>query len=203
MFSAIRLTGDDLDLCGDVALTADTVKVALGEDFVISAGGRHTFGLVADLSPSVEPGNYVFCLEDSTFMDLADRNLLSVVYPYLVTGEFPVISSDISVVGSDLSGSFTNWPNPFNPGRDDHTTLGFVLSEEADVDIELYTMTGDLVCTIVSNDRRPAGSYSQDVWEGLNDGGSLVQPGTYFCCIRARYVSGRRDDLKRKVAVIR
>jgi flagellar hook assembly protein FlgD len=101
-----------------------------------------------------------------------------------------------------LASSFSNWPNPFNPGYE-ATTIGFVLEEEAHVDIEIFTITGELVKTIATGVHSPAGAHDDHAWTGLNNSGHVVIPGTYLCRVTARYSSGRVEDVKRKVAVIR
>jgi hypothetical protein len=79
-----------------------------------------------------------------------------------------------------------------------------VLSEGAHVDIEMFTITGELVRKLSTGSFRSAGPQDeQDVWDGTSDAGRLVQPGTYFCRITARYGSGRTEEARRKVAVTR
>lgn len=62
-----------------------------------------------------------------------------------------------------------NYPNPFNPV----TTIEFTISKEANVNIGIYNVLGQLVTTLV-NDRRKPGSYS------IHLNGSNFTSGTYF-----------------------
>ena len=116
---------------------------------------------------------------------------------------YPLHSTEISLVAADLGNSFTNYPNPFNPARNEQTTIGFVLTEAANVNIEIYSITGELIKEVVLNDYRAAGSYQSDIWAGLNDAGLKVIPGTYFCRIYVKYVSGNQEEFRRKIAVVR
>ena len=111
-------------------------------------------------------------------------------------------AGDLSITTGDLSASFVNWPNPFNPDKE-VTTLGFILPEDAVVDIDIFSITGDLVRSLAAGASRPEGSNQDDEWDGENDRGVLVLPGTYLCRIKAEYPSGGSGEAVRKVAVIR
>ena len=67
-----------------------------------------------------------------------------------------------------------NYPNPFNPS----TTLRFALPEAATVSLKIYTITGQLVRTVV-NGYREAG-YHQVTWNGTNEVGQQVSSGFYL-----------------------
>jgi hypothetical protein len=71
------------------------------------------------------------------------------------------------------------FPNPFNPS----TTIAYDLPEEADVNVSIYNIAGDLVCTVF-NGRKEAGSY-EITWNGNNDYGLSVSNGVYLCRIIA------------------
>jgi len=102
-----------------------------------------------------------------------------------------------------LGESFSNYPNPFNPDNDELTTIAFVLPEAANVNIEIFSITGELVTNLVTDAVRQAGEYNQDKWFGRNDNGFEVIPGTYFCKITAKYNSGVIENALRKIAVVR
>jgi len=65
-------------------------------------------------------------------------------------------------------------PNPFNPA----TTIRFDLPRAAGVTLSIYSVSGQLVRTLVRN-RRPAGSYSVE-WNGHDLRGQRVPSGVYF-----------------------
>jgi hypothetical protein len=68
-----------------------------------------------------------------------------------------------------------NYPNPFNP----QTTIAFSLKENAHVSLKVYNVAGQLVRTLV-NENRVAGVYTDVQWDGRSDSGSLVSSGVYF-----------------------
>jgi hypothetical protein len=172
-------------------------------DYIISRGENFTLGLACDIKPDAALGNYFIQCPDSTFMDMADRDLATTISPVLTTGTYPLRSAEISLAPEDLKGSFRNYPNPFNPSRDEVTTIAYTLSEDAFVDIEIFTITGDLVKRVIVNSFRNAGAHQVDTWAGLNEIGLPVVTGTYFCRITARYSSGATDELRRKISVLR
>jgi hypothetical protein len=74
---------------------------------------------------------------------------------------------------------FQNSPNPFNPT----TSIRYSLKERQHVSIRIYDVSGQLVRTLV-NEERPAGV--QDVyWHSLNDHGNRVASGVYFIEMRS------------------
>jgi surface protein len=80
-------------------------------------------------------------------------------------------------VRSELPAEFTldqNYPNPFNPT----TTIRFGLPEPADVSLEVYTVLGQKVMTLV-NENRSAG------WHTVSFNGSGLSSGVYVYRIQA------------------
>ncbi|PID78861.1 hypothetical protein CSB20_13000 [bacterium DOLZORAL124_64_63] len=65
-------------------------------------------------------------------------------------------------------------PNPFNPS----TTISFTLAESGPTRLEIFTLDGRLVRTLVS-ESLAAGSH-EAVWTGRDDAGRSVASGTYF-----------------------
>ncbi|HOC25637.1 MAG TPA: FlgD immunoglobulin-like domain containing protein [bacterium] len=74
-----------------------------------------------------------------------------------------------------------NYPNPFNPT----TTIEYGLPEAAQVRIRIYNMRGELVRTLVDG-MQQAGNLVR-VWDGLDNNGSLVPSGVYFCRVQSGY----------------
>lgn len=67
-----------------------------------------------------------------------------------------------------------NYPNPFNP----MTTIEYAVPKTGHVELRIYNSTGQLVRSLVNEDRRP-GNYSV-TWDGKSDVGQGVASGTYF-----------------------
>ena len=67
-----------------------------------------------------------------------------------------------------------NYPNPFNPT----TIIRFGLPEAQDVSIKIYSITGEIVTTLL-NDYMEEG-FHQVLWNGTNDNGVKVSSGIYI-----------------------
>lgn len=102
----------------------------------------------------------------------------SISYAMVVLG-FNSGFTPVSIDDSDvqLPGSITlhqNYPNPFNPG----TRIIFELPESAEVQLDIYTLTGKKISTLVQS-RMSAGTHTIDF------DGSRLGSGVYMYRIRA------------------
>ncbi len=77
------------------------------------------------------------------------------------------------------SSGLSNSPNPFNSS----TQITFKLDEEQDVTLEIRSMTGQLVRTLVDS-RMEAGIHAIH-WDGKNGAGDNVASGIYLCRLKA------------------
>lgn len=68
-----------------------------------------------------------------------------------------------------------NFPNPFNPS----TEIRFNLTEEAEVDLAIYDVSGRRLRDLLSGEVREAGEHGVH-WDGLDDGGRPAPSGVYF-----------------------
>jgi hypothetical protein len=77
-----------------------------------------------------------------------------------------------------------NFPNPFNP----ETWIPYQLSEEANAEVRIYSVTGQLVKVLDLGYKRP-GRYMTKAtaahWDGTNEVGERVTSGIYYYSIRA------------------
>jgi hypothetical protein len=89
---------------------------------------------------------------------------------------------------------FANYPNPFNP----ETWIPYQLSQEADVTIRIYDISGRLVRSLDLG-RRSAGHYiiqpKAAYWDGTNQLGEYVASGVYFYTLQANRFSATRKLL--------
>ncbi len=74
---------------------------------------------------------------------------------------------------------YANTPNPFNPA----TQLSFALSRQGNVRLQIYSVQGRLVATLVDGEL-PAGPHSV-TWQGRDDAGRLVSSGAYIVRLEA------------------
>ncbi len=203
IFSSVKMYLDDALVAEDMTFAGNTLTLTLESPYAISLGDELSLEVECDLRDDLANGSYLILFSDSTFLSLVDQNLATAVYPILTGLTYPLSSAEISVATAELENSFSNYPNPFNISRGEVTTISYNLSENAYVDIEMFTITGEAVSLVTDNAYREAGAYQSDTWDGRNDSGQKVFPGTYFCRITARLDSGKTESYKRKIAVIR
>ena len=84
-----------------------------------------------------------------------------------------------------------NFPNPFNPT----TTLEYSIPQSGHVELVIYNMAAQKVCTLVSENQSAA--YRKVVWNGRNDMGETVGAGLYFYKI----VSGDFSKIQKMMLV--
>jgi C1A family cysteine protease len=70
------------------------------------------------------------------------------------------------------------YPNPFQI----RTTIGYVLTEESYVIVEIFDMNGRRINTLV--DGLQAAGIKQTAWDGRDQRGSAASSGIYFCILR-------------------
>jgi len=99
---------------------------------------------------------------------------------YSLSSRGPLVALDD--VGSAQPGSFKllqNHPNPFNPV----TTISYDLSEQAQVRLTIYAVTGCEI-SVLDQGQRSVGNY-QVLWDGTTDAGIPVSTGIYFAQLSA------------------
>ncbi len=74
---------------------------------------------------------------------------------------------------------FQNYPNPFNIT----TRINFHLPEKSKVKLEIYNLRGELVRTLIDQEKEP-GQYKIE-WNGKNDSDAVVASGIYIYRIQA------------------
>ncbi len=72
-----------------------------------------------------------------------------------------------------------NYPNPFNPS----TTIKYQLARQSDVSLKIYSVTGELVKTLVGGVEQPG--YYTVKWNGENNNGKEISSGVYFYQLEA------------------
>lgn len=114
----------------------------------------------------------------------SDNNTATDIHSVIVGG--PSLSKEqqnnaatITMVPTELTLA-GNYPNPFNPT----TTIRFGLPEAQQVSIKIYSVTGQLIKTLI--DDYLSEGYHQVVWNGLNQSGNKVSSGIYIYEMRTK-----------------
>lgn len=136
-------------------------------------------------------------LPDAPVVDRSARTLSS-----RMAGAGAITLVGALVPASGVS-SLMNYPNPFNAGAES-TNIKYVLTENRDVAVKIYTMMGDLVWHADFAEGTPGArgqetGYTNDLtWDGRNDAGMLVANGMYLM-----EISAGSDRQLRKIGVLK
>ncbi len=163
------------------------------------------FAQTADLEPKTEKKLMVVAEFQNNVVNRMFRAQLQEVRAYDFDADKPLSTSDeqgnkltdsqdliskpFTLVSTNPEEAFGNFPNPF--GRQyAYTNIAFLLEENADVEIRIFTLTGELVWSKkLSGLQR--GFYDRLVrWDGKNERGERVLNGVYLCTIDIKPLSG-------------
>ena len=78
-----------------------------------------------------------------------------------------------------------NYPNPFNPT----TTIKYSVAERGAVTLKIYNAAGQLIRTLVDEEKAPVQGGFTANWNGMNDSGQPVASGVYFYRLTAQNFS--------------
>ena len=101
-----------------------------------------------------------------------------------------------------MAKSFTNYPNPFAAGRD-NTTVTFFLDSPSRVTLQVFTLWGKPVKTLLNSAPFQPGLHQTVKWDGKNGDGDVVNNGVYYMVLEVNETGGQNIEQKRKVGVIR
>ena len=107
------------------------------------------------------------------------------------------------VIDSDFEKSFGNYPNPFGADDKPETKFVYYLNTNTAVNIQIYTLVGELVWSRSFTENDPQGKkglHNGDItWDARNGNGDKVLNGVYI----ARISTGDDKHSITKIAVIK
>jgi hypothetical protein len=142
--------------------------------------------------------------EDIHAVDTSNGHVAAAVDP-LGTPLGELASAFLVLNDDDFGTSFKNFPNPFRAGAE-NTTFSYYLPGRANLDLTIYTLTGELVKKFHFDSGTSGGSgpgMNSFAWDGRNGGGHVVLNGVYLCIVEADLEAGSTLSLKHKVAVLK
>ncbi len=170
----------------------------------------HQIDIVADLIEPQSEIAFQVVIDSATAIDAIDATS---GYPVLIGDEngnpieaLNLRSSTTVLVQRSLDESFFNYPNPFGSTSYPETQFVYVLEEPSDVQIKIFTLTGDLVweksfTQDVDAEQTRAGLHEGDItWDGRNGRGQRVRNGVYVAYL---IVKESGESTTTKIAVTR
>ncbi len=168
-----------------------------------------TIDILLDISGTANLTDFVVAIDSADAIVARDAiymNRLSIADSSLKRVDYLGFSSGTMVVmQSDLEESFCNYPNPFGTPLRPTTRFVYNLSQASDVQIKIFTLTGDLVqawefTKAAHPQQTSAGVHQNDVvWDGRNGRGDKVMNGIYLA-----YLMTENGELAlTKIAVVK
>ncbi len=118
-------------------------------------------------------------------------------------GYCPSPTATATPVPPTLTQSFHIFPNPVNP-KESQAGFNYNVANESEVSIDIFTINGNHVRTVLDKALKPAGQHTEDVWDAKNESGMDVLSGVYLCVMKVKdKVTGGTTRLEKKLAVLR
>ncbi len=136
-----------------------------------------------DLSPSTTYTYRVRAFNSMGYSDYSNEDSATTAVAVGIHSLFP---SEANVV------KHKSYPNPFNH----ETTISYELSENAEISINIYSIDGQKVRTLLANKKQRPGFHSIK-WNTHNENGNNISNGIYFCVIRGVNKNGSFINCKK------
>lgn len=105
--------------------------------------------------------------------------------------------------GPPLTESFHAFPNPVNP-KLSQAHFNYNIENVSEVSIDIFTISGSHVKSVLNKVLKPAGLHNEDVWDSKNESGKEVLSGVYLCVLKVKdKQTGVTTRLTKKLAVLR
>ncbi len=180
------------------------------DTFTVVGSRPDSFDIVVDIASSIRQLEFLVSIDSSSHFIASDA--LS-GQPLVVSdstgqkvGPLSFVSSNSVLVEEDLKQSFCNYPNPFGKAAPyDLTWFLYYLKQPSDVEIKIFTLTGDLVRAWSYNKASHPLQTSQGIhekqiwWDGTNGRGVRVMNGVYLAYITTEY----GETAMTKIAVVK
>lgn len=186
--------------------TGGIIPINLSRPDTIRAGEADSLDLVIDIAPEPAITSVMFSLAVDTnnvFIQEAKTPYKPVLRGALDETNFTLESDFCLIKGDNLKDYFCNYPNPFGSHERPTTAIPYYLKEDADVEIKIYTLIGELVWSRSYKANEPQGRkgpHDGDViWDARNNQGDRILNGVYIIYIK----TGAGENAMTKAAVIK
>jgi hypothetical protein len=97
-------------------------------------------------------------------------------------------SKSAVLISNNFETSFRNGPNPFSPIKDFFTSFEYVLQQNSEVELHIYTLFGELVRLMkfspLDSEGLANGQAKRILWDGRNGKGKIVVNGVYLAVLK-------------------
>jgi hypothetical protein len=183
-----------------------TVSATVVDDFDNGVPGREVYFALVSGGGTLTPLDTLTDDGGTVRADFLSSRIPGISVVRASSGELiSELEIETALVDPNAPGGYiTNYPNPFHPG-DNPTTIAYKLSDDANVTLRIYTLSG----TLVLREDFPRGGSGGSVglneveWDGRNGTGDYVASGGYIVVVEAEGKGETLHVMRRKVAVVR
>ena len=132
---------------------------------------------ISFLGEPLEPGKHTFTFKAQSSGKLAASSTA------LETARVTITGGPLKILDQPLC-----YPSPFNPERDKTVTFQYTLSDNADIDLFVFSAAGQIVkkISIEEGDEGGAGQLNKVEWNGMTEQGTVMSSGVYLVNIVSR-----------------
>lgn len=175
------------------SISYHSINVDTGEIFFIltlKPGEKKILNVFIDIISIPQIFDFSVNLKEIIAEDTTER-----VPEIIKIGSFKTKISHIQ--NKDIAKSFHNYPNPFNPEKNEVTNISYYLNKNTNVSISIYTCFGELVREILKNEFQTENLYDNIIWDGKDQKGRIVSSGIYLCILKIE-----KQKFVKKIAVM-
>ena len=168
----------------------------LSSPLIFSANEQKTVEIKASIKNNPQISRFRIGLPHSLCM-----NSGKLVLAPIQGQSFPLLTNPLQIREAELAAVFTSYPNPF-PASQTQLKINYYLKQPGKVRLEVISQVGKLV-KVLTVSEKAAELIHQVVWDGRNDRGYKVKSNVYLLRIKINYADGTKEQIIRKIVVVR
>ena len=192
---------DDNNHVASGRLTIDSALQIFFAPNSLAPGSSALYHLNVQIDPSARIGAFEVSIPVDEIKVLVTDGIQSgqILSPEAPAGSPGVIEKTYILGAPAFASSFTPMNNPFDPSAGPNQ-YRFTLSADAEMELAIYTLTGDPVYRKIYAPGSAGGSSGVQLifWDGRNDNGAVVRNGVYLLYL-TNLTTGEKATLKQAI----
>ncbi len=163
----------------------------------IKGNTPYKIDLIVDIHPQTTLTDFTVAIDSASFIIARDaiyRNRLVIADSNLTRSNYlGFTSGTMTIMAEELKESFCNYPNPFGTTTRPITKFVYYLRQPSDIQLKIYTLTGELVrswhFTKAEHPKQTSQGIHRDdiIWDGKNGRGEPVMNGIYLAYLLTEF----------------
>jgi len=173
---------------------SDSIFINFSKIDTLLPGVANKIEFLVDIAENAKFADFQVTIDSSSFFEMTE--LGSTQKPKLIfngesSAEFEITSGFSNIVPRNFAKAFWNYPNPFGSSDKRTTTIQYLLDEDTDVELRIYTLLGELVWSKRYSKDEPQGKKGMHdgdfTWDATNSSGHKVLNGVYAAVLSTSY----------------